>query len=360
MKRLKQHTDPLAQYRLVKLLLPGPLIRALDELLVEGTGGFSTRNEFIREAIESYMLELTHELAPAEPAEFRNRRHQLRSVPGARHDKLEHSEPQRTVEGIALSETALPATSPSGPTIAGEAQVVDEPLFGMHNRDYPSLWAASRLAEYLGYGAVNLQDFTERVTDEAWAYADSLRRVELESTSKLTALFPTNYDKRQAASGAFVTFAIGSAVRTEGHVRAEGPLFLWRVIDVAQREATLEVGLLQEGRELLTRLAGMTVEQPHPEAAARIFLAHLSEHATADYWGFEKVMRVVEQTPTRAELIGAFQSARPDWRESVAATNAQGYVARAREWGLIAPKVVEGRYQLTEFGRDVLQRGPVA
>src|SRR5438270_4317520 len=54
--------------RVTKVLLPIRLIRAMDRFLVEGTGGFTTRNEFVREAIDSYILELTHPPAPPEPA----------------------------------------------------------------------------------------------------------------------------------------------------------------------------------------------------------------------------------------------------------------------------------------------------
>src|SRR2546426_3728702 len=75
-----QPQKPAQDQRIVKLLLPLPLIRQMDRLLVDGVGGFTTRNEFVREAIESYMLELTHEPAPAEPAEMRERRRRLRPV----------------------------------------------------------------------------------------------------------------------------------------------------------------------------------------------------------------------------------------------------------------------------------------
>ena len=54
--------------------------------------------------------------------------------------------------------------------------------------------------------------------------------------------------------------------------------------------------------------------------------------------------------PSRLELVEVFQTARPDWTASVAATNTQGYVARAREWGLVESKQVAGTYRLTEFG----------
>jgi len=338
----------------VKLLLPLQVIRQMDHLLLDGIGGFTTRNEFVREAIESYMLELTHERAPAEPAEVRRRR--LRPVAD------DPSEAPRTDQLqkpslLAVGDTALSTLAPEGPTIDGEAHVVAEPLFGMHNRDYPSLWAARRLASFVEEEqTITFNEFAERATEEAWTYAAELRALEPELGIKLTALFPTNVDKRTTASGAFRSFAIGSVSADEAGMRADGPLFLWRIIGVEARDESVAVGLRREGRDLLASLSGLTVAQPHPPELARAFLAHLRKHAPPDYWGFDHVLQTVAERPTRADLVGAFQQARGDWRESVAATNAQGYVARAREWGLIAPKVVEGRYELTDFGLEV-QRG---
>jgi len=356
MKRVSEYPDEFRDQRVVKLLLPLSLIRQMDRLLLDGVGGFTTRNEFVREAIESYMLELTHEPAPAEPAEMRERRRQLRPVADAPAEEA-HADFAQDRPALAVADTALAPLPAEGSTIGGEVQVIAEPLFGMHNRDYPSLWAARRLAAYLDEGAITLEEFAERATEEAWTYAAELQALELELGMKLTALFPTNVDKRRAASGAFRSFAIGSVTVAGTGVRADGPLFLWRVIGVEPRDEAVVVGLRREGRDLLARLSGLTVAQPHPPEMARAFLAHLREHALPDYWGFEHVLQTVAERPTRAELVDAFQQARPDWRESVAATNAQGYVARAREWGLIAPKVVEGCYELTDFGLEVRRGG---
>jgi hypothetical protein len=339
----------------VKLLLPLQVIRHMDHLLLDGVGGFTTRNEFVREAIESYMLELIHEPAPAEPAEMGQRRLRLRSVTDAPTD-VAHVDALEE-PSLSIADTGLSTLAPEGPTIDGDALVVAEPLFGMHNRDYPSLWAACRLAAYLEEEqTITFEEFAERATEQAWTYAGELQALEPELGTKLTALFPTNVDKRTTASSAFRTFAIGSVSAGETGMRTDGPLFLWRIIGVEPRDESVVVGLRREGRDLLASLSGLTVAQPHPPEMARAFLSHLREHAPPDYWGFEHVLQTVAERPTRAELVGAFQEARPDWRESVAATNAQGYVARAREWGLIAPKVVEGRYELTDFGLEV-QRG---
>src|SRR5712692_3215970 len=150
MKRPNEYPEGLKDQRVVKLLLPLPLIRQIDRVLLDGVGGFTTRNEFVREAIESYVLALTHEPAPVEPAQLRDRRRRLRSVAAM---PAEEMRSDALVEGaLAIGDTALTAVAGEAVTIGGEAQVIAEPLFGMHNRDYPSLWAARQLVAYLDEG----------------------------------------------------------------------------------------------------------------------------------------------------------------------------------------------------------------
>jgi hypothetical protein len=361
MRQEREHKRDLQGQRVVKLLLPVSLIRELDRLLVEGIGGFTTRNEFVREAVEAYLLELTYEAAPDEPvAARRGDGPRLRAIAGERRGREASVPPleRATTPAVELGSTALPLVAAEGVTVSGVAQVADDPLFGLHNRDYPSLWAAARLDVYLDErGWISLDEFLDRVTDEAWSHGALLRRLEQEAGGKLTALFPTNREKVGAASNGFRMFGIGTATRANGRLRAEGPLFAWRVIDVELHQDAPVVGLTREGRELLAKLGGLTVEQPHSREHALAFLRHVKQHARGDYWGFEQVLRIVGNEPRRLELVAEFQKARPDWRESVAATNAQGYVARGREWGLIAPKVIEGRYRLTEFGVGVVKGG---
>src|SRR6266545_7811265 len=129
MKRPKIYSNELRDQRVVKLLLPLPLIRQMDHLLLDGIGGFTTRNEFVREAIESYMLELIHEPAPAEPAERRQRRLQLRPVADVPEEDA-NMDPSQETPAFAIADTALTVLPSEGPTIDGEAHVVAEPLFG--------------------------------------------------------------------------------------------------------------------------------------------------------------------------------------------------------------------------------------
>ena len=45
-----------------------------------------------------------------------------------------------------------------------------------------------------------------------------------------------------------------------------------------------------------------------------------------------------------------------EWRASVAASVASGYVSRAREWGLLTPKLQERKYALTPAGKRHLDQ----
>lgn len=355
--------------RMVKIPLPIGLIRQIDEAIVSGLGGYSTRTEFFREAAEGLLVELKYEPAPAEPIVRREPRAiPVASVNSPGEDR--DAAPEHSAAGDA-DETGRrlpvkPIDSPDATTLRlmtegepvtdGEAQVDDEPLFGMHNRDFPSLWVAFRLAEQAAGGPVPYEAFVQEVTEEAWDYAEALRELEEAAGQKLTALFPTNRAKPQSAAEAFKAFAVGSVVDVKGgSVRGEGPLFSWRVCQV-KRSASgdLLLGLTPDGWGLLRSLDGISLQLPHAPELARTFLGYLRRNALGDWWGFRTVVAAVADEPNRLELVETLQRERPDWSPNVAATNAQGYVARAREWGLVQPKQLGGRYALTEFGAEYL------
>jgi hypothetical protein len=113
--------------------------------------------------------------------------------------------------------------------------------------------------------------------------------------------------------------------------------------------------LTREGRHLLDAVSEMTVKAPHEAELAQTFFDHLHAAAPKDWKGFGETLSALERGVRRADLVGALQRQHPEWTESVAATNAAGYVARSREWGLVAPRQVQGRYEITNFGRDLLK-----
>jgi hypothetical protein len=336
--------------------MPVGLIREIDESIVAGLGGYSTRTEFFRDAAEGLLLELKYEPAPVEPRAVASSAAGSESGPDAAADEAgDNPGTARTPTIAGLEATALRLAADGKPLADGLAAVDDDPLFGMHNRDFPSLWVAFQLAAKAVDGPVPYEPFVAEVTEEAWGYAEALTAIEATANQKLTALFPTNRAKPQSASDGFRTFAIGWAGGDDGNVRAEGPLFLWRVCQVARSlRGDLLLGLTSEGWGLLRSIEGLSLEMPHAPEHARTFLRHLRDHAPADWWGFQTVLGAISEQPTRIELVDAFQRGRPDWTSSVTATNSQGYLARAREWGLVHPKQLSGRYGLTDFGEAYL------
>jgi hypothetical protein len=347
--------------RIVKIPLPLGLIREIDESIVAGLGGYSTRTEFFRDAAEGLLFELKYEPAPAEPVPhdashtYAPDRHVSATEPLSRsvsptvdRASREPAFPSSLIDGLAA--TALRLEAEGEPVAEEMAEVDDEPLFGMHNRDYPSLWVAFRLAARTAVGPVPYEPFVDEVTEEAWDYANALLSLEESTGRKLTALFPTNRAKPQSAADGFKAFAIGSVAVGEDSARAEGPLFSWRICQVQRApDGHLLLGLTMRGWRLLRDLDGITLETPHSPELARTFLHHLREQSPGDWWGFSAVLSAVAAQPTRVELLEAFRGERPDWSSGIAATNAQGYIARAREWGLVQPKQLYGRYSLTDF-----------
>lgn len=371
--------------RVVRVLLPVELIRRVDRALLERRGGFETRAEFFREAVENMLLELTYEAAPPEPAEVQSRgaTADLRqassksasvSKPSDAPDadraatRLEYAQPAERDSALwnadrglsdrlpSFASTAL-AAPPRGAVIEdGDAQIVDEPLFGLHNRDYPSLWAARQLAELTVDEPVPLSDYLDEVVHRAWRYADELRALEELTETKLRVMFPTNRSKPQSAEEGFRAFAVGwASTRANEGVLAGGPLFSWRMCQLQRKDQELAIALADPGYDLLEALAGITVETPHPRAFAERFLAHLRTYAPEDWWGFETVLDALSREPDRAELVAHFRAARKEWSNTIASTNSQGYVGRAREWGLVEPKQIRGRYVLTDFGQELLE-----
>lgn len=342
--------------RIVKIPMPADLIRRMDEVLAQGKGGLETREQFIREAAEGLLAELTYSEAPPEPGprvtSAATSPEGSASIAGA----LESVPPweQEELRLADLAGSALRTISPGASLSAGVVRPRDEPLLGLHNRDYPSLWAAARLARYTEDGLISVEEFWRRVTAAAWLFGAQLQALEQEIPGlRITPLFPTNPRKQEAAEQAFQSFALGGIPRrrgSEGAIEAGGPLFDWRLCQMKMEDGGLLIGLTPTGRELLRGLAGLTLELPHGEPAARLFLGHLFANAPGERWGFEQILSAALEEPTREELVATVAEGNSRWTEATANSVAQGYVARAREWGLLEVRLQQGRYRLTEFG----------
>jgi len=326
--------------RVVRFLLPIDLVRKMDRLLAANTAGYQTRHEFAKDALEAMILELTYGTVPDEQMSL--------EAPAPREFERARSSQMLSID---LAATVLRAPSKGAAIEPGAASVQNEPMFGLHNRDYPSVWAAHFLAGITPNGPVQADRFFEEVTHEAWRFAEGLAALEKRGEAKLAALFPKNRDNPQAAEDVFRTFAVGGYARKDGTLTAWGPLFAWRICSLQETRDEILVGLTDEGYRLLRELDGLSLELPHSPQLADRFFDHLQRLAPEDWWGFVQVLRSVAREPTREQMVADFRRERSMWKENQAATYAAGYLARAREWGLVATKQVKGRYALSDFGR---------
>lgn len=368
--------DTTNDLRLVRTLVPASILREVDELILAAGGGYGTRQEFLLDAIQNHLVEVKY--GPTEEGQLHvaagrqlarpDEVPRIRAVTpppikrGRRPVSKPYSEEAPTPEALSrgpiepiedLAETALLAPGRGAVIEDGVAHAKEEPMFGLHNRDYPSIWAARLLAEQTQGSLVALAEFQRDATDEAWRYAAALQALEKSLRIKLTALFPTNLAKPQAAEEGFKAFAVGAPVRKrnpDGSYEASGPLFNWRAIQIAREDGRLVLGLTAAGWSLVEAMDGLTLAWPHEAEQTERFFAFLGEHAPWDAEGFHWLLQGVAERPNRVELAAHFGRWHPEWTEAMSNTNAAGYVARAREWGLVEPKLVEGRYALTKLG----------
>lgn len=341
--------------RIVRIPLPVPLIREMDGVILSGVGGYSTRAEFIVDAIQERILELTIEDAGPPPTA----QHGTPQDPG--HPGVPASQQQpsdtRKPATIEMTELAPPETGFSTPSEDDLCQPEGKALFGLHNRDYPALWALSRLAEMAHEGPISVADYHKRVLLEAWDFSKCLIAIEKRSGTKCTALFPTNYDKRQSAETRFLTFAIGTfRIGRNNAFITSGPLFEWRTVGLSGSPDEPRISLTTAGWHLLAALRGLSVKEPHAQTYATVFLTHLREHAPADHRGFTEILRAIGSGgATRQDVLDHAVTQWPEWNKNKVSTNATGYIARAREWGLVKPKQTNSQYHLTPFGIELLK-----
>jgi hypothetical protein len=328
--------------RIIRVPVQVGLLRSMDALILNRVGGYESRAEFVREAIEALVMELTYEPA-GDLGSPSSRSVSVVPVPEAPAHR------QASMDMTALevpSELAI---------VEGAATIDAGPMFGLHNRDYPSLWALVQIAQMTSSAAQPFEDCAARLMASAWSFGETLLALEQAGEGNLAALFPTNRAKPQSAQAAFENFAVGGYSLMADQLRAYGPLFAWRTCQLeVGHDARVLVGLTEQGHELITALDGLVARMPHPQPQATAFVRHLQRHCPEDWWGFELVLIHAENGVGRERLAEVFREEEPTWGSSVAATNAAGYVARAREWGLLEPQMVDREYRLSEYGQSVL------
>ena len=330
--------------RMVRVPLPIDKIDEIDRIIEQGLGGFRDRQELIAEAIDAYLLELKYE----QPPTGRDIVPVDRSL-GARSEREGSALPRGTPVLSNLPDCIIAS--------AGSEKVTRGPLFGLHNRDFPSIWAAWQLALMTADRLVPQSEYLKKITAEAWKVGEILRGIDAGSKGpKLAALFPTNAEKPGQSEAAFRPFGVGSCSLNDG-LRCSGPLFLWNLCAAEQRGSELYLGLTDSGRKFLQSLDGISADIPHSADHADSFFRYLREHAPEDWWGFAAVLNIGKSIPTRDELLMHFgrerDHLREQWSDHQVGSYATGYISRCREWGILEPKLLNNRYYLTDYGNSL-------
>lgn len=328
--------------RLLKVPLPTDLLRRMDQLLVERVGGYETRTQFVHAAIKALVADLDPGSLPA--------KREKSNTPG-----LEAQTTPRLEAVADLGTTALIMPAHVAFIDKGDATIDDSPLFGLHNRDFPTLWAAVKLAELSRVDLVPFDSFLKVATEHAWQIARVFAGSSVNGL-KLTALFPSNEHKRQSSEQAFASFAMGSLATREGTLRATGALFQWQLAQVRKTEGSYMIGLTRQGYDLLHALKGLSLNLPHSAAQFETFFRHLRTWCSPDAGCWLQALTLVGASPTRDEALRSFQREYPQWSAIQTSTNLAGYISRGREWGLIEPKQIDGTYRLTPFGVKVIRK----
>lgn len=315
--------QPTDAGRLVKAFLPAGVVRAMDAF-IENSGAYADRNEFLADAIQGHLAELQGG---------------TESLAMARRERSASTEASPVILGLGI----LPPLPPEVPTVDGDGSTSAEPTWGMHNRDFPTLWAAAQLAAASAAAGrlLSFTDWSKDVIAAAWRLARALDGSQFDTSG-----FPNNDSKPEASEGRFMRFFVGA-------VDGTGPLFDLGLAGCRDGR----VAVTADGLSLLRDLEGLGCDPDQEVKAAwsQSFLAHLAHHAPADVQFMRLVLNLIlDGNSTRTELVEAAGDQHPDWSDAVLSTNVAGYVARAREWGLMAKKQERRRYVVYDGARDLL------
>jgi hypothetical protein len=358
--------------QLLRVVLPTALLAEVDQYLA-AEGSSRTRVDFVREAIEQRLLELKFAPQAASQSEApATWAHLDLAPPAAPRSESPGAWPQLSerirylaeedselpddplVAPRSLAETRLPAPVATSVVYEGATTYLVEagPLF-LHGRDYPSLWALWWLVRRASEAPQELAVYLADVTALAWRYAASLSEFDHVGPLRVTTMFPRSRRNPDSASQTFQAAAIGGvARRRDGTWVARGPLPRWQAVAIWDSGRANVIAPTQAGLDLLTALDGVSLELPHTEEQCAAFLDHLGAYAPSDLDLLMDILALIDREPSREQLVA--QAASLEGVDAkLADVYAQSYVARGREWGLVEPKIMGGRYLLTERGRDV-------
>ena len=349
------------EQRVMRIAVPVPLIREMDSVIIRGLGGYSTRAEFILDAIQERVLEVTggevEDSGPPPAADGAT------AAPPSAQPEVERPSQLGSEAPTTLAVTELDAPRKGFTLESGDnlARPEGRPLFGLHNRDYPSLWALANLATLTQDGPIPVETFYSEVTRGAWKFGEVLRVIEQRTGVKRTALFPTNLEKRKSAEMGFRAFALGDyRPAPDRTFTTSGPLFEWQVVGLTIGDGKEPlIGITKAGWQMLKSVAGMSIDEPHPAAASAYFLDHLRQHSPADHVAFVEILRAIgPDGASRQDVLDQTAKVWSGWTENEVSTNSAGYIARTREWGLVEQKQTKGHYHLTTLGIEHMEGSP--
>jgi hypothetical protein len=222
--------------------------------------------------------------------------------------------------------------------------------FGLHNRDLPTLWALDRLASRVADlgEPVQWKDFSRSLQAQAQVAGEWLRSRDRARPHTLRAAtgFPKPGPKASLSEDRFIMANVAHRASSR-----EGP---FQVLGLAGFVKGDRIAPTERGLRLLGRLldAGLSDELPHGSEVFWPWWRYLEEAAPDERSAWARVLRELRTGPTRVELISRF----PEWPRTTAETNCMGFVSRSREWGLVAPRLLDGRYLLTTLGMALLEQ----
>jgi hypothetical protein len=309
--------------RLVKVMMPGHLVSKMDAF-INRSPDYAGRAEVLTDALEAFLTEMgagdpePTATAAAEPAVA------LRVEPIA-----------PILAAAALELHHVPAGAPVVEPVPGLPR--REFTWGMHNRDFPTLWSGVHLATATANAGetVPFNQWLPSLTRDAWRTALSL----VEDRSFDLSGFPANAAKWAKAETRFVTFFVGSPDGT-------GPLF---DLGIAGMDADGRCGLTAAGVEVLGALDGWgcQVDAVPTDAGRSAWLGHLARWAPVDLELFSFVVDALASgSDSRDSLLLAVAQRYEEWSTSQVSTNVAAAISRLREVGLVERRQVAGRYVL--------------
>jgi hypothetical protein len=334
-----QHQPKEVARRLVKLWLPVETVRRMDAAILR-SGVYVDRADYVQEAILDRLSEEEHgsgEAGVRSPDETPLSLVPEEIVPFA----------ADVAETVGLFGDWVARSAPTLPPLSGP-----QTNFGLHNRDYPTVWACDllgRMTSEVGE-PIDWAVFSEELLRQSWRVGRRLAVDDAESGRPVKAStgFPTNMAKKDAAERRFLAHAFGLP-----HARGyPGPVFVFKWVGV-EPGADARISLSEPGLRFLARLAETgDPGPPYDEASWTIFADHLLAYAQPELRAWLSVLELLRERPTRLELVARCTW----WKGSEAATNAMSYVSRGREWGLIEARLDDSRYTLTARGTREIDR----